>query len=182
MGKKAKIFSFLSPIAQLVERRTVNPQVPGSSPGRGAKFQSRKPGAVVARLRRIRRALASAWRACDETGPVANKKDNVRTITIDRLQAANSEHDLLALVREYLSEWRPEDLAQLPVECRPGKMFDANGLSDFAIDLTRACVAFGVPPEQLRMIEEMDAFVGQACRRMAEIERVGQPDRVETGA
>jgi hypothetical protein len=29
--------SFLSPIAQSVERRTVNPQVPGSSPGRGAK-------------------------------------------------------------------------------------------------------------------------------------------------
>ena len=26
-----------SPIAQLVERRTVNPQVPGSSPGRGAR-------------------------------------------------------------------------------------------------------------------------------------------------
>ena len=26
-----------SPIAQSVERRTVNPQVPGSSPGRGAK-------------------------------------------------------------------------------------------------------------------------------------------------
>jgi hypothetical protein len=29
--------SFFSLIAQLVERRTVNPQVPGSSPGRGAK-------------------------------------------------------------------------------------------------------------------------------------------------
>src|SRR5713101_7390558 len=28
--------SLESPIAQLVERRTVNPQVPGSSPGRGA--------------------------------------------------------------------------------------------------------------------------------------------------
>ncbi len=27
-------------IAQSVERRTVNPQVPGSSPGRGAKFKS----------------------------------------------------------------------------------------------------------------------------------------------
>src|SRR5262249_50920939 len=27
-----------SPIAQLVERRTVNPQVPGSSPGRGATY------------------------------------------------------------------------------------------------------------------------------------------------
>lgn len=29
---------FDSPIAQSVERRTVNPQVPGSSPGRGAKI------------------------------------------------------------------------------------------------------------------------------------------------
>ena len=29
-----------SPIAQLVERRTVNPQVPGSSPGRGANPSS----------------------------------------------------------------------------------------------------------------------------------------------
>ena len=29
-------WSLHSPIAQLVERRTVNPQVPGSSPGRGA--------------------------------------------------------------------------------------------------------------------------------------------------
>ena len=30
-------FGSHSPIAQSVERRTVNPQVPGSSPGRGAK-------------------------------------------------------------------------------------------------------------------------------------------------
>jgi hypothetical protein len=94
----------------------------------------------------------------------------------------SSAHDLLVLVREYLSEWRPEELAHFPIECRPGKVSDAEGLSDFAIDLTRACVSFDVPPEQLRVIQEMDAFVGQACRRMAEIERVGQPDRVEVRA
>lgn len=29
---------FYSPLAQLVERLTVNQNVPGSSPGRGAKF------------------------------------------------------------------------------------------------------------------------------------------------
>ena len=32
--------NFTSPIAQSVERRTVNPQVPGSSPGRGAKIHN----------------------------------------------------------------------------------------------------------------------------------------------
>ena len=104
----------------------------------------------------------------------------MRTITIDRLQATNSEHDLVALVRDYLSEWLPEELAQFPIECRPGKLFDAEDLSDFALNLTRACVSFDVAPENLRVIEEMDAFVGQACRRMAEIERVGQPNRVES--
>src|SRR5690606_42161096 len=38
-AKNYAIVSLLrsSPIAQSVERRTVNPQVPGSSPGRGAK-------------------------------------------------------------------------------------------------------------------------------------------------
>ena len=36
-----KILFFDSLIAQSVERRTVNPQVPGSSPGRGAKYKKR---------------------------------------------------------------------------------------------------------------------------------------------
>jgi hypothetical protein len=39
--KKLKLSAFRSPIAQSVERRTVNPQVPGSSPGRGANNQER---------------------------------------------------------------------------------------------------------------------------------------------
>jgi hypothetical protein len=115
-------------------------------------------------------------------GGIPIRKTIVRTITIDRLQALKSEHDLLALVREYLSEWRPEELADFPVECRPGKLCDAGSLNDFAIDLTRACVSFDVPPEHLRVIEEMDAFIGQACRRMAEIERIGQPARTEARA
>ena len=36
------MFSFLSPVAQLVERVTVNHHVPGSSPGRGAILYDRK--------------------------------------------------------------------------------------------------------------------------------------------
>src|SRR5207253_950864 len=35
---RATIIAGCSPIAQLVERRTVNPQVPCSSPGRGANY------------------------------------------------------------------------------------------------------------------------------------------------
>ena len=39
-GVPARIAPPNSPIAQLVERRTVNPQVPGSSPGRGANIHA----------------------------------------------------------------------------------------------------------------------------------------------
>jgi hypothetical protein len=40
MAKSLSCAPLYSLIAQLVERRTVNPQVPGSSPGRGAKENS----------------------------------------------------------------------------------------------------------------------------------------------
>ena len=98
----------------------------------------------------------------------------MRTIHLDRLRAASSQHDLLALVRDYLSEWRPEELAPFPIECRPGKLVDSQDLSDFALDLTRAYVAVNLSAQQQRAIEEMDAFVGQACQRMAELERRAQ--------
>ena len=63
-----------SSIAQLVERRTVNPSVPGSSPGRGAKqlrvremvsHRSHKPkvGGSIPSLRNQTWGISSAGRA-----------------------------------------------------------------------------------------------------------------------
>ena len=95
----------------------------------------------------------------------------MRTIRTDRLQAAASESDVVDLVRDYLVDWLPEELAQLPLDCRPGKLRDSEDLNNLALKLARACVSFEVEPEQLRAIEEMDAFVGQAVRRIAQIER-----------
>ena len=53
-------------IAQLVERRTVNPQVPGSSPGRGAKaikglrFIDATPFAFLSHVHKLCVRLAKA--------------------------------------------------------------------------------------------------------------------------
>jgi hypothetical protein len=95
----------------------------------------------------------------------------MRTIKTDKLRTATSEADVVDLVRDYMGEWLPEEIAQLPLDCRPGKLRDSEDLNDLALNLARACVSFEVEPEQLRAIEEMDAFVGQAVRRIAEIER-----------
>jgi hypothetical protein len=98
-------------------------------------------------------------------------KRTVRTIKADRLRSATSENDVIELVRNYVGDWLPEELAKLPFDCRPGKLRDSEDLNELALKLARACVSFEVEPEELRAIEEMDAFVGQACQRIAEIER-----------
>ena len=95
----------------------------------------------------------------------------MRTIHLDRLRSAASEHEVLALTREYLGEYLPEELGQLPADCRPGKLRDEEDLSELAVTLARACVSFEVDPRSMPLIEEMDAFIGQACRRVAEIQR-----------
>lgn len=95
----------------------------------------------------------------------------MHTIKRERLHSATSESDVVELVRDYLGDWRPEELARLPLDCRPGKLRDSEDLNDLALSLTRASICFDVEPEQLRTIEEMDAFLTQACQRLAQIER-----------
>lgn len=95
----------------------------------------------------------------------------MRTIKADRLRTATSVPDVVELAREYLGEWLPEEIGRLPAECRPGKLRDGEDLSAYGLNLARATVSFEIEPEDLRMVEEMDAFIGQACRRVAELQR-----------
>ena len=93
----------------------------------------------------------------------------MRTITPDRLRAVASEHAVLGLVRDYLGEWLPEELAQLPADCRPGKLRDGEDLGSLAVSLARASTSFTLPPDTADVVEEMDVFVGLACRRVDEL-------------
>jgi hypothetical protein len=104
----------------------------------------------------------------------------MRTITADRLRVANNESEVVELVRDYMRDWLPEEIGRLPTSCRPGKLRDAEDLSVLALNLTLASVTFDQVPADLHLIEEMDAFVGQACKRIAEIQGAAMPRRVAT--
>ena len=93
----------------------------------------------------------------------------MRTITSDRLRAATSESDVVELVREYMGDWLPEEIGRLPVDCRPGKLRDAEDLSTLAYNLTQASVLLDLEARDLAFVDEMDAFVSHACCRVAEI-------------
>jgi len=92
----------------------------------------------------------------------------MRTITADKLRTMSSQSDVVEMVREYVSEWLPEEIGRLPADCRPGKLRDGEDLNTLAFNLTQACVSFDLDSRDLAFVEEMDAFVGNACRRIAE--------------
>lgn len=81
-----------SPIAQSVERRTVNPQVPGSSPGRGANRINRLPAVPGAHSQRairrnpwpVRRG-SSKWPGADAQQFRVRRKVAIRPIPVTHL-------------------------------------------------------------------------------------------------
>ena len=104
----------------------------------------------------------------------------MRSVRIESLFDAASEEEVVRLAREYLGSWRPEELAQIPPHCRPGKLRDAEDIGDCAYELTRARIATGGPQ---RLLVEMESFFAQACSRLSELEaRQLRPARSDTSS
>lgn len=91
----------------------------------------------------------------------------MRLVSPDKLLHANSEEEVVDLVRSYLAGWRPEDLSEIPAGCRPGKIRDAEDVGDLAYELTRARIAASGPQP---LLKDMEVFFAQACSRISELE------------
>lgn len=55
----------------------------------------------------------------------------------DRLGSAQSEAEVVEIVREYLALVSPEEFASLPMACRPAKIVDGADISAYAFELVR---------------------------------------------
>lgn len=88
-------------------------------------------------------------------------------VSPDKLLQANTEEDVVDLVRTFLAGWRPEELSEIPAGCRPGKIRDAEDVGDLAYELTRARIAASGPQQ---LLKEMEVFFARACSRISELE------------
>jgi hypothetical protein len=86
--------------------------------------------------------------------------------TIDwenRLGAATTEPEVVALAKDFLASFTPGEIARLPESCRPRKLFDADDVTNYAFELAwRNCEDGGV-------IERFARFFSQASRRLSQI-------------
>ena len=96
----------------------------------------------------------------------------------DSVRAADTEGDVLDLVKDFLAQFSPVEVARLPEDCRPGKFHDAHDVTEYAFHLARhRCDDAG---DEDAVINRLSAFFTDANERLAEIMRVPVP-RPENG-
>jgi hypothetical protein len=85
------------------------------------------------------------------------------------LQCAANEQELVAATRDYLACWGPEEIARLPIECRPGRLRDAEDMSQWAFELRSHQLAGRGRPEDDALLLKMALFANEAVERLAKL-------------
>jgi hypothetical protein len=83
----------------------------------------------------------------------------------DLLDDASSVHDVVEVARDFLATWDRHEIAALPEQCRPGKIFDANDVNAYAFLLVRNDCDGEAGP----LVQKMAAFFSNASTRLSEI-------------
>lgn len=93
--------------------------------------------------------------------------DRIPDPWIERLAAARTPEDVIAVCDNFLWAWRPGEIGALPHRCRPGAIASADDVSLYAFQLIQAQLR--VPPGTDEGLDRMAAFFSEASRRVAEI-------------
>lgn len=95
----------------------------------------------------------------------------------DRLDSASSQGEVVAVVREFVAQFSPSEIAQLPDACRPSKIVDGQDVTEYAFNLVRHRCDDGVSGEHT--LARLTAFFSSAASKLSEI--LYQPASQESG-
>jgi hypothetical protein len=86
---------------------------------------------------------------------------------MESLDLADSEHDVIAVVREFIASLDAYEIARLPSQCRPGKFFVAEDITSYAFDLVRYQCDKDAPTREL--LHRIAAFFAHASARLSKL-------------
>ena len=81
------------------------------------------------------------------------------------LNEAVTQEDVVAIARDYLAQWSPQEISRLPAVLRPGKIVDADDIACYAVALVQEQVA----AEQVPAVHKMATFFSNASLRLSQI-------------
>jgi hypothetical protein len=85
----------------------------------------------------------------------------------DRIHAATTEAEVLNLARNFMAQFSPMEIAELPELCRPRRLADGNDLTEYAFDLVRHRCDDGLGADYA--LHRLAAFFSGATQRLSQI-------------
>ena len=86
-----------------------------------------------------------------------------------KLREADDEHEVIAIVREFIARFDPHEIDALPAVCRPGKFFVADDVTAFAVSLAQHHCGDAVGSAEL--VHKLSAFFAEASNRLTQLLR-----------
>lgn len=82
-----------------------------------------------------------------------------------QLDQAERPEAVLNVARDYLAQISPEEVAQLPEDCRPARLVDAEDVAAYAFELARHQASSGGP----EVLNKLAAFFADASMRVSQL-------------
>jgi len=86
-----------------------------------------------------------------------------------QLDSAQSGSAVVAIMRDYLALWSPEELALLPLAVRPGRMRDAADVTDLHARLVEEYRKTRASGDPLAALQRLTGFCARASVRLAQL-------------
>jgi hypothetical protein len=90
-----------------------------------------------------------------------------------QLDRAKSTSDVLAVTRDFLATWAPDELKLLPPECRPGRVRDEEDVEALHSTLVEAYRVSRASGRELEALQRLTSFVVRASIRLSELNGSG---------
>jgi hypothetical protein len=85
----------------------------------------------------------------------------------DKLDCSTTESEVVSIAKDFVAQFSPREIENLPNACRPGKFFDANDVNSFAFALMRhEC---GDDRETAELVHKLAGFFSNASTRLSQI-------------
>jgi len=86
-----------------------------------------------------------------------------------QLDRAKTVGDAVAVARDFMATWSPEELALLPPSCRPGRLRDEEDVEALHATLVEAYRQSRATGPELDALQRITSFVVRASIRLAEL-------------
>jgi hypothetical protein len=86
-----------------------------------------------------------------------------------QIDAANSPEQVVAVTRDYLATWTPDELGLMPAQCRPGRVKDAQDIEELHVNLVEEYGRNRLSGDALASLQRMTSFIVRASVRIAQL-------------